>query len=876
MVIGILAHVDAGKTTLSETMLYHSGAIRKIGRVDHGDAFLDTDDMEKKRGITIYSKEAVFTRGDRKIYMIDTPGHIDFSAEMERALNVLDYAVLVVSGTDGVQAHTETLWRLLELYGIPVFIFVNKMDMTDGDRHHIMKGLDRMTGGRCADFTDMRADSCREVIAMSNETMLEHFMNTGELEDTQIREAVRRRELYPCYFGSALKDDGVEELLEGICRYTAEAERNSEFGAIVYKIGRDTSGSRLTYMKITGGSLCVKSIVKGQNTSGEAWEEKADQIRVYSGEKYESISEAVCGTVCAVTGLTMTYAGEMLGFEAARQDDRKPSLEPVMMYRISFPEGTDMQDMLKKLRQLEEEEPQLHIVWNEKLKEIYVKVMGAVQIEILKGVLLSRFGTEAEFDSGNIVYRETIADITEGVGHFEPLRHYAEVHLIMEPLPAGSGLEFRSCCSEDVLDKNWQRLILTHLNEKEHLGVLTGSPVTDMRITLVSGRAHQKHTEGGDFRQATYRAVRQGLRQAKSVLLEPYYSFRLELPSELVGRAMSDIQRMHGSLDAQEQQENDGVWAVLTGSCPVSAMADYPQEVTAYSGGRGKLFCTVSGYGVCHNADEVIESKGYDADGDTDNPTGSIFCAHGAGFYVPWDEVGRYMHIDSALENRLSADTAAAEIKRQRRELQDYYAGEKELQEIFERTYGTSYHHSSIRPENDREDVRNPYKKTTRYGENAAKQKEYVYKGTGEPPEEWLLVDGYNIIFAWDELNELSKASLDAARMSLLEIMCNYQGYKRCNLIVVFDAYKVQGNSGSTEKYKNIYVVYTREAETADQYIERTVHDIGKKHRVTVATSDRLEQMIIMGDGALRLSAAGFREEVDRAENSIRRLISDN
>ena len=863
MVIGILAHVDAGKTTLSENILYHTGAIRRMGRVDHGDAFLDTDDMEKKRGITIYSKEAVFSLGDRKVYMLDTPGHVDFSAEMERTLQVLDYAILVINGADGVQAHTDTLWRLLSIYNIPAFIFVNKMDQAGTDKEFIMNDLRKLWGDGAVDFSDMENQETLEAIAISSEDMLEHFMEQGSIEDDRIKEVIAERKIFPCYFGSALKDIGVEEFLKGFERYTVEKSYGNEFSSKIFKISRDSRGTRLTYMKITGGSLKVKSLIKGG--SSDKWEEKAEQIRIYSGGRFETVEEVTSGAVCAVAGLTKTYPGEELGnnsFDGKSENVWMPVLEPVLMYRITFPEGTDIHGMLRNLRQLQEEEPQLHIVWNERLGEIYAKVMGPVQIEILKSIIRERYGIEAEFDSGNIVYKETITDTVEGVGHFEPLRHYAEVHLIMEPLKRGSGLVFETKCSEDTLDRNWQNLILTHLKEKEHVGVLTGSPITDIKITLTAGKAHQKHTEGGDFRQATYRAVRQGLKEAKSILLEPFYGFRLEIPSEMIGRAMTDVKKMGGTFN---NPENNGDMTVLTGSCPVAAMADYPSEVVSYTKGRGRIYCTLKGYEACQNEEEVRESFKYDSESDMENPTGSIFCAHGAGFYVPWEQVKNHMHLEATIVTA-KEEYANIHVKKQNtKENTDYYAGEKELQEIFERTYGKI----------NREKSANPYKKTVNHGVKDTGNKEYRYKGTEEKTEEYLLVDGYNIIFAWDELNELSKVSLDGARMRLQEILCNYQGYTNCNLILVFDAYKIKENKGSIEKYKNIYVVYTKEAETADQYIEKTVHNIGKKYRVKVATSDRLEQMIIMGDGAVGISADNFMKEVERVSQNIRNYLTN-
>ncbi len=863
MVIGILAHVDAGKTTLSESILYHTGSIRKMGRVDHGDAFLDTDRIEKERGITIYSKEAVFSLEERKVYMLDTPGHIDFSPEMERTLQVLDYAILVINGADGVQSHTGTLWRLLSIYNIPVFIFINKMDQPGTDKAVLMKDLRKLCGDGAVDFSDVHDRETMEEIAVSKENILEYFMEYGKITKEHIAEAVGERKIFPCYFGSALKDMGVKEFLDDFGKYTMEKSYGNRFLARVFKISRDSHGARLTYMKITGGSLKVKDVIRGGE--GEKWQEKAEQIRIYSGDKFEAVGEAQAGTVCAVTGLTKTYSGELLG-ELSSENNinlRPPVLEPVLMYRILFPKGTDIHGMLRNLRQLQEEEPQLHILWNEKTSEIYVKVMGPVQIEILKSIIRDRYQTDAEFDSGNIVYKETIKNTVEGVGHFEPLRHYAEVHLILEPLPVGSGLVFETMCSEDILDKNWQRLILTHLKEKEHIGVLTGSPITDMRITLTAGKAHKKHTEGGDFRQATYRAVRQGLKEAETILLEPYYDFRMEIPANTLGRAMTDIQNMKGTFD---NPENDGEMAVITGKCPVSSMSDYPAQVVSYTKGRGRIYCTVKGYEPCHNQEEIVKNIGYDSEADLENPTGSMFCGHGAGYYVPWYQVKSHMHMESTIE-KAKESHETINVKRQKAcENNDYYAGEKELQEIFERTYGKKF----------REKEKNPYKKTVSHNTvNDNANKEYVYKGTDKNMEEYLLVDGYNIIFAWEELNSLSKSNMEGARTRLQEILCNYQGYTKCNLILVFDAYKVQGNKGSIEKYKNIYVVYTREAETADQYIEKTVHNIGKKHRVTVATSDRLEQMIIMGDGAVRMSAEGFKKEVEQINQNIRNYLTN-
>ncbi len=845
--IGLLAHVDAGKTTLAESLLYHTGAIRKMGRVDHQNAFLDTYELERARGITIFSKQAGFTLGDREVVLLDTPGHVDFSAEMERTLQILDYAVLIIGGTDGVQGHVETLWRLLRQYRIPVFLFINKMDQDGADPAEILKELQSRLDEKCIDFTASQPqEEFMENLAMCDETVLETYLEEGEISEEQVRELIARRKAFPCYFGSALKSQGIQEFLEGLETYTKVPDYPDTFGAKVYKISRDEKGSRLTHMKITGGSLKVKQVL-----SGEDWEEKADQIRIYSGAGFEAVKEAPAGSVCAVTGLTRTHAGQGLGIE---RTSGEPLLIPVLIYEIQLPEECDVHQMFLKLRQLEEEEPELHIVWNPQLNEIHAQVMGEVQIEILKNMIQERFGISVEFGSGNIVYKETIEEPVEGTGHFEPLRHYAEVHLLLEPGEQGSGLEFAVSCSEDMLDKNWQRLILTHLEEKAHKGVLTGSDITDMKITLVAGKAHLKHTEGGDFRQATYRAVRQGLRKARSVLLEPVYEYRLEVPSDMVGRAMTDIQKMYGTFQGPEIE---GEMSVLTGVAPVVTMGGYQSEVTAYTRGRGRLFCTLKGYQPCHNAEEVIEAAGYEPDADMENPTGSVFCAHGAGFVVNWDEVDTYAHI----QTELGLEETEQETVLQTQPAQPYKSfdeirlDQEELEEIFTRTYGP------IRRE------RNAFQKTSRTVTAPASPRKAKPK---EPEKEYLLVDGYNIIFAWEDLNELAKVNIEGARNKLMDILCDYQGYKKCTLILVFDAYKVEGGQGSVQKYHNIHVVYTKEAETADQYIEKTVHEIGKKYHVTVATSDALEQVIILGQGADRLSARNLREEIQRMKEEIR------
>ena len=888
LVIGILAHVDAGKTTLSEELLYLCGEIRKIGRVDHGDAFLDTYELEKERGITIFSKQALLKTENMEVTLLDTPGHVDFSAEMERTLQVLDYAILVINGMDGVQSHTMTLWRLLERYQIPIFLFVNKMDQQGTDHDALLNDLKQHLHENCVDFgrtqdTDYGMYELTpeqlENIAVCEEDLLETYLETDIVEDRDIVRLIVQRKIFPCYFGSALKEKGVKDFWNGVQQYTAEPERPTEFGAKVFKIARDEQGNRLTYMKITGGSLKVKTLLSsnsnGQSLPGRkaeeaAWEEKADQIRLYSGAKYELTSEAEAGTVCAVTGLTRTYPGEGLGIE---RESELPVLEPVLNYQIILPDDCDPHQMLQKLRQLEEEEPQLHILWDSQLAEIHAQLMGEVQIEILKKMIWDRFHVAVEFGAGSIVYKETVAEPVEGVGHFEPLCHYAEVHLLIEPGEPGSGCQFFTACSEDVLARNWQRLILTHLEEKEHIGVLTGSPLTDVQITILTGRAHAKHTEGGDFRQATYRAVRQGLRKARNILLEPYYEFRLEVPAEMIGRAMADVQKMQGTFDAPEVE---GETAILKGTAAVAQMRDYQKEVVSYTHGTGKLFCSLKGYAPCKNQDEVVQNIGYDPEADLENPTGSVFCAHGAGFVVPWDQVEAYMHLQSGVdmdeldseswyedvESAQNPGTAVdnANISRNisgkngKFSYSGSYEEEEELQAIFERTFG-------------------PMKR-----DRTAFQKKTVHSSTpatryraGKPrQEEYLLVDGYNIIFSWEELNELAKENIHAACDKLMDILSNYQGYRKCTLILVFDAYKVEGHVEEIIPYHNIYVVYTKEAETADQYIEKTVHRIGRQYQVTVATSDGLEQVIIMGQGAHRISAQGLKKEIEDTEKTAR------
>lgn len=870
LTIGILAHVDAGKTTLAESILYLTGSIRKLGRVDHQDAFLDTYELERERGITIFSKQAELRLGEREVTLLDTPGHVDFSAEMERTLQVLDYAILVISGADGVQGHVQTLWRLLKQYEIPVFLFINKMDQPDTNENALMEELTKRLDGKCINFSaGLETEEAKENLAVCDEAVLEHYLESGEIQKEEIVKLIAERKVFPCYFGSALKIQGVEEFLKGIETFTRECAYPEEFGARVFKIARDAQGNRLTYLKITGGSLKVKMLLSNEKEAGEGkeelWEEKAEQIRIYSGNSFEAVKEAKAGSVCAVTGLSHTYCGQGLGIEA---HTFLPVLEPVLTYKIELPEDCNVHSMLIKLKELEEEEPQLHIVWDERLQEIHAQVMGEVQIEILKRMIWERYQTEVEFGSGKIVYKETIEDCVEGVGHFEPLRHYAEVHLKLEPAERGTGLHFFADCSEDLLDRNWQRLVLTHLEERMHKGVLTGSEITDMKVTLVSGRTHLKHTEGGDFRQATYRALRQGLKKAKSVLLEPVYEFRLELPADKVGRAMADIQKMYGEF---QLSDSEGEYSVVTGFAPVSLMRDYQKEVMAYTSGHGRLFCTLKGYMPCHNADEVIEEMNYDSESDLENPTGSVFCAHGAGFIVPWYEVEDYMHLELQTPMQKQVEEEIPMPKRTPQEAEAYLKegvqNEEELRAIFERTYGAvKRERQGWERVSKRNPNRNPSVRSSET-ENTRKEKKR------EPIKEYLLVDGYNIIFAWEDLNELSKINIESARNKLMDRLSNYQGYKKMTLILVFDAYKVKGNPGSVMKYHNIYVVYTKEAETADQYIEKTVHEIGRKYQVTVATSDALEQVIILGQGGNRLSAANLLEEVEEVEAEISKKV---
>ena len=846
--VGITAHVDSGKTTLAEAMLYSAGEIRKLGRVDNGSSFLDTDSIERDRGITIFASQAELSAGDKHITLLDTPGHIDFSAETERTMRVMDCAILVISGTDGVQSHTSTLWKLLRKYEVPVFIFVNKMDIIGADRVSILEKLRRQLSDGCTDFT-VSADELSENAAACDEALMEEYLEKGALTDESIAKAIAERKIFPCFFGSALKMDGVEDFLAALGRYTTEPERSAVFGARVYKIAYDSKGTRLTHLKIMGGALHVRDEMTYTDAEGNEVTGKVSSVRFYSGEKFRTADAAEAGEVCAVTGLDNTFAGQGIG---CIRNSERAVLEPVMTYKIQFPSEKNAYDVLRDMRRLEDEDPQLHIVWNEQLREIHIQLMGAVQLEVLSRVISEKFGYEVTFGSGAVAHKETIAAEAEGVGHYEPLRHYAEVHLLMTPLPAGSGLQFGSDCSEDVLDRSWQRLILTHLEEKPHLGVLTGSPVTDMKITLASGKAHLKHTEGGDFRQATYRAVRQGLRTAGCVLLEPYYDYELEVPSEFVGRAIADLQHMSAEFSTPETA---GDMSVIKGSAPVSELSGYQTEMIGYTRGKGRLSCVNAGYRTCHNAEQVIAERAYDCDGDLENSADSVFCSHGAGYVVKWDEVPQHMHLPSCLTD----STAEPEDAKQRR-VQRFFeraASDEELMEIFERTYGKI-----------ERDPRRAFKRTKAESDYSKPVKLPDYEGP-----EYLLVDGYNIIFAWDELKKIADEDLDAARAELVKIMCNYQGYCGYEVIVVFDAYRVKGRHRDVERYYNINIVYTKESETADTYIERVSRELSRKHRVRVATSDGPEQMIIFGNGAMRISAAELEARVKAADKAIREYL---
>lgn len=870
LAVGILAHVDAGKTTLSESLLFESGMIKKLGRVDNQDAFLDTEELERSRGITIFSKQAIIRCEDTIITLLDTPGHIDFSAEMERTLWVMDYAVLVISGADGVQGHTLTLWRLLERYGIPTFLFINKMDQPGTDKEKLIQDIRKEFGEGCIDFTTSDQNLLEEQIVVCDDFLMESYLAGNTITKDNISDMIFERKIFPCYFGSALKLDGVDIFLREMLAYMKDRKTEQEFGARIFKIARDNQGNRLTYMKITGGCLRVKDSLAGtvqsslrgtddaehpDSVHAEKWEEKINQIRIYTGDKYEAVNEAYPGVVCAVTGLTHTYPGEGIGIEKGTDI---PVMEPVLTYSVELPEGMDAAVMLPLLRQLEEEEPELHILWQEENRSIQVKLMGEVQIEVVKRLIADRFGVEIDFGTGHIVYKETIADTVEGVGHFEPLRHYAEVHLLLEPGETGSGMQFLTDCSEDVLDRNWQRLILTHLEEKEHVGVLTGSALTDMRITVVAGKAHTKHTEGGDFRQATCRAIRQGLMQAKSILLEPYYAFRLEVPTESIGRAMTDIENMHGSF---EPPILEGERAILCGSVPVATMRDYQITLNSYTKGRGTLFCTLKGYGHCHNTDEVIARVKYQPEQDTANPSSSVFCSHGAGFIVPWNQVTDYMHVENKISqvDKPVNDDMDGELRHRKAGLFDYSIDEEQIEEILNRTFRAN------------ERVSKHYYKKAKPSLTA------VYKGKPKPrfQEKYLIVDGYNIVHAWDDLKCLLEDNLEGARMKLLDTLSNYQAFVKCELIVVFDAYKVKGNLGEMFDYHNIHVVYTKEAETADSYIEKLTHKIARDYHVTVATSDGLIQLITRGQNCVVMSARELKEEVERVNAAIREYLSD-
>lgn len=852
LIVGLLAHVDAGKTTLSEALLYESGKLKKIGRVDNKDAFLDTDEMERERGITIFSKQAAISFEEMQITLMDTPGHVDFSAEMERTLQVLDYAILIISAADGVQAHTRTLWRLLKRYKIPTFLFVNKMDQTEKEEEELITNLQDNLDNCCVSFKKQEGEEFFDTVSMCDEEIMEEFLTTGQIEENHIRKLIVCRKIFPVFFGSALKMQGIKELLAGIYRFMEEKKYPEAFGARVYKIARDAQGNRLTYLKMTGGSLKVKDTVG---------EEKVNQIRFYSGENFEQAGEAVAGCVCAVTGLSATFPGQGLGTEA---EEQIPVLEPVLTYKLVLPDGTEPVTLLAGLKQLEEEDPQLHLLWNEEHKEIQVRIMGEVQLSVLQRLIKKRFGVVVEFAEGSVVYKETIAEPVIGIGHFEPLRHYAEVHLLMEPQEPGSGLSYACDCKEEVLAKNWQRLILTHLQEREHRGVLTGSALTDVKFTLIAGRAHVKHTEGGDFRQATYRAVRQGLMAADSILLEPYYAFLMELPEEYIGRAMMDVERRFGTCSVKEIEKGR---AILTGQAPVSTIGGYQKELHAYTRGLGSIQCVLKGYYPCHNTEEVVEKKGYDALEDMKNPSASVFCAHGSGYQVPWYEVMEYRHVDGRegrpeeiarlYGKRMVTEEEEEHYKRNSGEL-DIALGTEEIDSIIEKTA-----HANKKEKNPGKGF---YRKTNI---KPAPAETVVYKAAPKK-EEYLLVDGYNIIFAWEELKEIAAVNIDGARGRLMDILCDYQGMVHCNLIVVFDAYRVKGHRTEVSDYHNIHVVFTKEAENADQYIEKFAHENGRKEKVTVATSDGLEQIIITGQGCNLLSAREFEDEVNRVKEAFR------
>lgn len=845
IVICILAHVDAGKTTLSEALLYTAGQLKKLGRVDDKNAFLDNYELERSRGITIFSKQAVLKTQNTEITLLDTPGHIDFSSEAERTLQVPDYAVLVISARDGVQPHTETLWRLLLRYNVPTFIFVNKMDLDGTDKDIVLNDLKTHFSDNCINFTSF-GNEFYENIALCNENLMEKYIEEGSITDYDITKAIKERNIFPCWFGSALKLDGVEKFISGIEKYTEQPEYKSEFGARIFKIARDAQGNRLTYMKITGGSLKARSIIAySTKNSEEVIEEKVNMLRVYSGSKFEPIDEALPGSVCAVLGLSATYPGQGLGFE---KDLLKPVLEPVLTYRMILPKEISPVELLPKLRQIEEEDPQLRISSNE-AGEIYVHLMGEIQAEILKSLVEERFGVDIEFDSGSIIYKETVAEPVEGIGHFEPLRHYAEVHLLIEPGEPESGITVNTLCREDVLNKNWQRLVITHILEKTHRGVLIGAPLTDVKITLVAGRAHIKHTEGGDFRQATYRAIRQGLMKAKNVLLEPYYAFRLEIPAEQLGRAIGDIRVMEGKIASHD---SDGVTAIITGRAPVSEMRSYAKDVMAYTKGRGKLTLFPDGYSPCHNAEKVMATVGYNPEADIDNSPDSVFCSHGAGVTIKWYEIEKYMHITSGVDvDSINKISAVPDVKLLRR---NFNIDEKELEAIMEREFG-------------------PIKRR-RYSEPVFDTPKALH--TPERKKEYIIVDGYNLMFSWEGLNSLAKENFDAARHILTDILCNFRGYTKCELVLVFDGYKVKGNVGEKSDYNGIHIVYTKENETGDMYIEKLVDEVGKNYSVRVVTSDNLIQVSALRAGVLRVSAREFKEEIERVNTRIKNILSEN
>ena len=850
LVMGVLAHVDSGKTTLSEGLLYLTGSIKKAGRVDHGNTSLDTNEIEKSRGITVFSKQAVLNHGDLQLCLLDTPGHVDFGAEAERTLQVLDCAVLIISSLDGVQNHTITLWNLLKNYNVPTFIFVNKMDLPGADKNTVLSQLKKQFGSGCIDFS-MDENDIFEEASLADEHLMEKLLETGSLDSGDISQLVFDRKIHPCFFGSALKQEGLATFLDAVRDYSPEFTYPEKFGAKVFKVTYE-GNERITFMKVTGGSLKVKNSVPQIDKNGESHTEKVNSIRLYTGDKFKTEQELTAGSVCGVTGLNHTYPGQGLGIE---QNSAESVLQAIFSYKVIFDEKYDVRTVLAKLRQLEEEEPQLRIVWNEQAKEIHISLMGEIQLEIIKTICQQRFGIDISFDAGSVLYKETIRTTVEGVGHYEPLRHYAEVHLLLEPGKPGSGLVFDTLCSEDKLDRNWQRLIITHLYEKTHIGVLTGSPVTDMKITLVNGRAHLKHTEGGDFRQSTYRAVRNGLMQAESVLLEPWYDFEITVPNENIGRVMTDIQKMSGSFDSPSQ---DGESSTLTGSAPVSEINSYNSSLINFTRGKGRISLKFKGYFPCHNAEEVIEKFAYDPEADLENTPDSVFCTHGAGFVVKWNEVKNKMHLEPFLKEKKNTDDDKP-VRITRRQVEQYYTSledDKELLKIFESTYGKI--------------------KTDKYlaMKTQPKDEKKVNKTTAVPYEkEYLLVDGYNIIFAWEHLKKIAEQDIEDARHKLANTLCNYRGFKKCEVILVFDAYRVKGNVGEISKYHNITIVYTKEAETADMYIEKVTHEIARKYRVRVATSDGLEQIIILGHGALRLSASAFLEEVQEVEKAIREYI---